>query len=166
MSVNLDKTLLIQAAKDALAGHAEADRVYQADVAAYRARIAAEADKTPKLRALRDELSAVLKARRQPTEADARRFKDAAGTDYLSNLVAKEPSDYDVRNNVSRPAGWLSGAKVASYQGLIKMLEAHTEPTITANQLKLFGYTDLETLFRMAAQAGAIKPDAPRSRKR
>jgi hypothetical protein len=167
MSVNLDKTKLIDATKQALAGHDEADKVYQARVAEYLADRAAKNDKLPVLRALRDEFSAIIKARRQPTPADAARFKTlGAGHDYLSGLHVSEVSEYDIRNNVKKPAGWLTEQRRASYQGLIKMLDAHTEPTITANQLKLFGYTDLEALFRVAAIAGAVTPDAPKSRKR
>ena len=167
MSVTLDKNLLIDAVKQALAGHDEADKVYQARVAEYLADRAAKNDKLPVLRALRDEFSAIIKARRQPTPADAARFKTIAnGHDYLSGLHVSEVTEYDIRNNVKKPPNWLHENRRASYQGLIKMLEAHVEDTITANQLKLFGYSDLEALFRVAATAGAVKPDATKSRKR
>ncbi|QFP94672.1 hypothetical protein I5G59_gp52 [Mycobacterium phage LilMcDreamy] len=157
MSVNLDKTLLIAAAQEALDGHDKADVIYQRDVAAYRAERAKKNDRLPGMRALRDELSALIKAKRQPTEEDAKRFKSLAGCDYLSNFHVTEVTDYDVRNNVKKPPNWLPEGRRASYQGLIKMLNAHVEPTITANQLKLFGYTDLEALFRAAAQSGALR---------
>jgi hypothetical protein len=151
MSITFQTSSLIAAAKEALEGHRKADALYQADAEAYRAEKLAEQDRLGQIKALRDELSALLKAKRQPTRADAQRFRKAAGEDYLSNLYSGGVSDRDIANNVQKPTGWLHPTKRASYEGLIKMLGAHTEPTITANQLKLFGYTDLELLFRLAA---------------
>jgi len=151
MPVTFKTSAIIAAAKEALAGHAKADKIYQADCDAYRRDKHQEQDRITNIRALRDELSAVLKAKRQPTRDDARRFARLAGVDYLSNLFTQGLSDIDVRNNVSKPAGWLNANTVASYQGLIKLLQAHTEDTITSNQLKLLGYDRLEPLFRLAA---------------
>jgi hypothetical protein len=159
MPVTFKTDALIAAAKEALSGHDKADKIYQAECDAYRADKIADQDKLPQLRELRDELSAFLKLKRQPTRDDARRFKAAAREDYLSHLFVQGLSDIDVRNNVSRPAGWLVSAKVASYQGLIKLLEAHTDDTITANQLKLLGYDNLEMLFRLAAMHSPITDD-------
>lgn len=151
MPVTFKTEALISAAKEALAGHDRADKLYQAECDAYRRDKISDQDKLPQLRALRDELSAFLKTKRQPTRGDAQRFRRAAGEDYLSSLYTQGLSDIDVRNNVSKPAGWLNANTVASYQGLIKLLEAHTEDTITSNQLKLLGYDRLESLFRLAA---------------
>ena len=64
--------------------------------------------------------------------------------------------DSDVRNNVPRPQGWMPSGTLDSWHGLVKMLEAHTEETITANQLKLFGYDKLEPLFRQAALSSPV----------
>lgn len=156
MSVTFQISALITATKDALSVHAKADAEYQAACAAYRAERESDQDKLAQIRELRDELSAFLKTRRQPERADAQRFKKAAREDYLSNLYVTGFSDSDVRNNVSRPAGWLNANTAASWAGLIRMLEAHTEDTITANQLKLFGYDKLEPLFRSAALASKV----------
>ncbi|AHJ88347.1 hypothetical protein CG91_gp047 [Mycobacterium phage 39HC] len=151
MPVTFKTSALITAATEALDGHRKADAQYQADCEAYRAEKLAEADMLPRLKALRDELSAFLKTKRQPTKADAARFKRAAGEDYIHSLYTGSVSDYDIRNNVPKPSGWLQPTTAASWEGLIKMLQAHTEDTITANQLKLFGYDRLEPLFRNAA---------------
>lgn len=156
MPVTFKTTALIQAAKDALAGHAKADVQYQKALADYKAQKLAESDTIPRLRALRDELSAVLKSKRQPTRADAVRFRRAAGENYLEYLYSGEVSDTDIRSNVPKPSGWLNATEVGRYSGLIKMLQAHTEDTITANQLKLFGYVNLEPLFRLAAMNSPV----------
>lgn len=151
MPVTFRTSALIEATKEALAGHATADAEYQKAIKQYRAEKLAEQDMIPRLRALRDELSAFLKTKRQPTSVDASRFKRAAGEDYLHNLYSGGISDHDIRSNVAKPIGWINQTTVASYQGLVKMLKAHTEDEITANQLKLFGYDRLEPLFRLAA---------------
>ena len=154
MPVTFSTKALITAATDAVKVDDAAEVQFQKAIVEYRKE--AESDRLNHVRALRDELSAFLKTKRQPTYADAQRFKKAAGTDYLSNLYTSGVSDSDVRNNVARPEGWLNANTLASYRGLIKMLEAHTEDTITANQLKLFGYNHLEPLFRQAALTSKV----------
>lgn len=156
MPVTFKTQGLIDAAQEALDGHVKADAVYQKLLDQYRADKAAERDMLPRMRALRDELSRLIKAGKQPTRADAQRFKRLAQEDYLSSFYVGELSDSTIRQNVNRPAGWLIEQQVASYQGLIKMLQAHTEETISANQLKLFGYTNLELLFRLAALSSPV----------
>ena len=158
MPVTFNRTALIKAATDAVKVGDAAEVQFQKAIVEYRKDKEAENDMLPRLKALRDELTAFLKTKRQPTYADdAQRFKKAAGTDYLSNLYTSGVSDSDVRNNVASPEGWLNAnTTLASYRGLIKMLEAHTEDTITANQLKLFGYNHLEPLFRQAALTSKV----------
>lgn len=156
MPVTFRTDALIAAAKETLEGHRKADLQYQADLASYKAQKLAENDMLPRLKALRDELTAFLKTRKQPERADALRFKRAAGGDYLGSLYSGGVSDHDIRNNVPKPMGWLNQDQVGRYSGLIKMLQAHTEETITANQLKLFGYDRLEPLFRLAALASPV----------
>lgn len=157
MSITFNKSALIDAARLALKAHDAADVKFQEDAAKYRNGIVADQDKLPMLRALRDELTKFLKTGKQPTADDARRFRAVTGDhDYLRNMYVNVPDDRDVRNNVARPEGWLNPTRVASYRGLIAMLEANTEDTITANQLKLFGYSDLEALFRAAASADGV----------
>lgn len=152
MPVTFTTKALIDAATEAVSGHLKADEQYQRDAAEYRRKYAEEHDMLPQLKALRDELTAFLKLKRQPTADDARRFRAAVkDNDYIRNMYVGGLSDRDVSNNVAKPSGWLAPSTVASYQGLIKMLQAHTEDTITANQLKLFGYDRLEPLFRAAA---------------
>lgn len=156
MPVTFDVNALISATESAVRAGDAAQRQYEKDAAEYRKRKAAENDVLPNIRALRDELSAFLKTRRVPLHADAQRFKKAARQDYLSSLYTSELSDHDVRNNVPKPKGWWPSSTLDSWRGLIMMLKAHTEPTITANQLKLFGYDKLEPLFRQAALDGKV----------
>lgn len=156
-SITFDKAVLIGTAESALATHAKADAAYQAAKQAYR-----DEHNPPSRReniiALRDALSAFIKTKRAPTSQDAKDWRRLAGEDYLSNLYDREVSDNEVRNNVDRPAGWMPADRAASYRGLIAMLKAHVGDTITANQLKLFGYTNLEALFRTAAtDPGGVK---------
>ncbi|ABD58168.1 hypothetical protein PBI_COOPER_51 [Mycobacterium phage Cooper] len=156
-SITFDKQALIKTAETALAVHGKADEVYQADLEKYKADHAPDS-KIPQLVALRDELSRFLRTKREPTAADARKFRNAVNSDdYLRNLYTTPVDDRDARNNVARPAGWLSPSQRDSYLGLVAMLKAHVGETITANQLKLFGYTNLEALFRAAATAGGAK---------
>jgi len=157
MSITFDKAKLITTVKAAVKAADTADEKYQAELATYRAeREALLPDYLTRLRALRDELSKVIKRGKQPTQTDARAFRAAAGEDYLSHLYLTPVSDREARNNVSTPRGWINANRRESYRGLVAMLEANTEDTITANQLKLFGYTDMEALFRLAAHNGAV----------
>lgn len=156
MSVTFKKTALIAATREALATADAAEREYQRRVESYRAEYASQRDVTAGIRALRDELSAFLKTRRQPTAEDAQRFHKAAGVDGLTALYTPEPNDYQIKQNVPAVAGRMAKDTQATYQGLIKMLQAHTEDTITANQLKLFGYDRLEPLFRLAAMHSPV----------
>lgn len=149
-SITFSKVALIDAAEAALKAHAKADTEYQAAVAKYR-RDNSPPSQLPKVVALRDALSKFIKSGRTPTAADVKVFREAAGTSDIGNLYDRQVDDYQVRNNVSKPAGWLSNKRRTSWAGLIKMLQAHTGDTVTANQLKLFGYTHLEPLFRAAA---------------
>ena len=151
MPVTFKVDALIDAADAAVKSGTAAEATYQKAIAEYRKQKIAESDVIPNIRALRDELSAFLKTKRAPVYADAQRFKKAARSDYISHLYTSDVSDSDVRNNVPRPQGWMPSGTLDSYRGLIQMLKANTEPTITANQLKLFGYDKLEPLFRQAA---------------
>lgn len=156
-SITFDKAALIKTTEAALAAHGKADAIYQADLEKYKTDHA-PASMIPKLVALRDELTRFLKTKREPTAADARKFRAATGSDdYLRNLYTTPVDDREARNNVPRPSGWLTGGQRDSYLGLVAMLKAHVGDTITANQLKLFGYTNLEALFRAAATAGGVK---------
>lgn len=150
-SITFDKVALIDAAEAALKVHAAADREYQKAVAKYR-RDTAPPSQRDNIVALRDALSAFIKTKRTPTAADVKEFRAAAHTSDIGNLYDREVDDYQVRNNVSKPAGWLSNERRTSWAGLVAMLQAHTGDSVTANQLKLFGYTSLEPLFRAAAQ--------------
>lgn len=154
MPITFKKDALIQAAQDAIATHDAAEAEWRASADKYRAEQIADKDLLPGIKALRNELSAFLRKGRQPTRDDARAFRAAAGHDYLHDLYVNNVSDSDVERNVPKPSGWLYRNKADSYRGLIRMLEANTEDTITAAQLKLFGYSDLEMLFRRAAQTG------------
>lgn len=156
MPVTFNVETLITAATDAVSVGAKAESNYQKAVAEYRKRKEAESDVTGNIRALRDGLSAFLKTSKAATYADAQRFKKAARSDYISHLYTSDVSDSDVRNNVPRPQGWMPSGTLDSYRGLIQMLKAHTEPTITANQLKLFGYGKLKPLFRQAALVSTV----------
>lgn len=152
MPITFKKDALITAAKEAIATHERAVAEWEAAKTKYRADNASEKDLLPNIRALRDELTAFLKTKRQPTRDDARAFRKVAGFDYLHELYVPEVQDRDVDSNVPKPKGWLYRDRADSYRGLVKMLEANLEDTITAAQLKLFGYSDLETLFRRAAE--------------
>ena len=156
MPVTFKVDALIQAAKDAVTVGAKAQSDWEKAADAYRKAKIAESDCRADIIALRDELSAFIKTRKAPTYADAQRFKKVARHDYLSNMYTSEISDHDIRNNVPRPAGWYPSSTLDSWRGLVKMLEAHTEETITANQLKLFGYDKLEPLFRQAALSSPV----------
>lgn len=149
-SITFDKAALINAAEAALKAHERADGEYQKAVAKYR-RDNSPASKHANIVALRDALSAFIKTKRAPTAADVKVFREAAGTSDIGNLYDKPVDDYQVRNNVSKPTGWLSNERRTSWAGLITMLKAHTGDSVTANQLKLFGYSNLEPLFRAAA---------------
>ncbi|AKU45253.1 hypothetical protein GODINES_54 [Mycobacterium phage Godines] len=157
-SITFDKKALIKAANAALDVHDKANVEYRRRCAAYIAENTAPS-KRDNIVALRDALSAFIKTKRTPTLEDTKRFRAAAGSDYLSELRDREVSENEVRNNVPRPEGWLNATTVGSYRGLVAMLNAHTGDTVTANQLKLFGYTNLEGLFRAAA---TIAPEAVR----
>lgn len=156
MPVTFKVDALITAAKDAVTVGTKAQADWEKAAGEYRKAKIAESDARSNIVALRDELSAFIETRKTPTYADAQRFKKAARSDYLSLLYATEVSDPDVRNNVPRPSGWYPVATLDSWRGLVRMLEAHTEDTITANQLKLFGYDKLEPLFRQAAMISSV----------
>lgn len=158
MSITFDKAALINAAETALKGHDVADAKWQEDVAKFHEKWTRQYDRLPRVRALRDALTAHLKTGNQPTPEDTAHWREVAGTDYLSNLAPSRPTRSDMP---SKPVGWLGPETQDRYRGLIALLKAHVEPTVTANQLKLVGFDRLESLFRMAAAA-----DAPKARKR
>ncbi|QWY84397.1 hypothetical protein SEA_KNOCKER_55 [Mycobacterium phage Knocker] len=151
MPITFDKSTLIDAAKDAIRTHDAAAAQWEADKAAYIADHASDMDRRAELRALRDAITAFLKTNRQPTRDDANALRRTVSDDYIRNLYVPHVSEREVEQNVPKPKGWLYRDKADSYRGLIKMLEANTDSTITAAQLKLFGYSDLEMLFRRAA---------------
>lgn len=154
MPITFKKDALITAAREAIAVHERAVTEWEAAKAQYREDNAPTDDVRERVVALRDELSRFLKTKRQPERADAVAFRKAAGADGLSGMYVTPVQERDVDNNVPKPSGFLYRNRADSYRGLIKMLEANLEDTITAAQLKLFGYNDLETLFRRAAESG------------
>lgn len=156
MPITFKKDALIAAAKEAIQTHERALDEWNAAKAKYREENAPTQDYIPQIKALRDELTKFLKQKRQPEREDALRFRKVIGNVGLSDLYVTPVQERDVNNNVPTPKGYLYRDKADSYRGLVKMLEANLEDTITAAQLKLFGYSDLETLFRRAAQLAPV----------
>ena len=158
MSVTFTTQSLITAAETAVKNHGIADRQYQADKAKFVKKYQAEHDVRPNLRRLRDELTAFLKTNKYPTKDDAARFRKAAGVNYIDHLYQRnQPSNSELRDNVSAPAGLLTDTRLANYRALIDLLKGHTGETITANQLKLVGFADIQGLFLAATAAGGSR---------
>lgn len=109
---------------------------------------------TPRVRALRDYLTKSLKSGVPPTTAEARRIMEQLHKGSGSNGVYlfAEGGEGDVvsaRNLFYR---------LDELEGMAELLRAHTEPTVTAHQLKELGthQRDLEKLFRAATVAKAV----------
>lgn len=156
MPITFQKSALIAAAKEAIATHERAEAEWEEAKAKYREENAPTQDLLPQIKELRDALTTFLKAKRQPERDDALGWRKIIGNIGLSELYIVPVQERDVNQNVSTPKGYLYRDRADSYRGLIKMLEANLEDTITAAQLKLFGYGDLETLFRRAALTAPV----------
>jgi len=77
--------------------------------------------------------------------------KDVPNVGYLSDLFYFGPGDYELNQKAGHKP---NESVIATYQGLIELMQAHTGDTISANQLKVLGYTNLTALFNDAVRAG------------
>lgn len=151
MSITFKTQSLITAAYQALKNYerdrAAWERKKTKFVADHRAAWVGE--KRPQVIALRDALTKALKAN-AVVEYDS--IADVASkirSHGLSYICYSPPSPYEIGQEIGSRPGIPTG-----FQGLIELLKAHTGDTITANQLKLLGYTNLTGLFNAAVKAG------------
>lgn len=148
MSVTFNRKALISTAEQAIREHNKARAEYAQAVEAFKAKHAAKNINSAAIRKFRDFLTAGLKTGKPITRAEAR---GVAGHSSIEYLFYSSPSDYDVKQQVSRPTGLLSPAQVTETQALIKVLQAATGDTVTANELKLLGLKNLGPVFAAAA---------------
>ncbi|WAB09224.1 hypothetical protein SEA_LITTLEMUNCHKIN_48 [Gordonia phage LittleMunchkin] len=146
---------LIAAAQTIIDNHDKRSREWDAD--AEKARKAAvnrwdDGGGFEDMRALRDILTAALKRHDPLTTQQARRALGKkigrSVSDIEVAVFAPTVGDYEMRKKLgNRP----DPIVVTNYQALVGILQAHTEPTITAAQLKAVGFGDLAALYRTVA---------------
>lgn len=151
MSLVFTKKSLITAAEKAIKNRQHEILAWQKrvnDVQAEHARAWNESNRD-RLVALRNTITRELKTS-GPITIDAVR-KDFPKVHYLSELFYCGPSDYELKDKVGRRP---DESDIEKYRGLIDLMKAHTGETISANQLKVLGYTKLTELFNDAVREG------------
>lgn len=151
MSVTFNRNHLLATANRALANHEKAGKDRQKAIEEYKLqhRLRHIRTYTNSQRELRDLLTKGLKSSGPISLADVRR---AIGGIELSKLFYTPPRDYDIKNDVKDPEGYLNPAEYTETRALVKVLTAATGDTISANELKLLGLKNLVPIFTAAAQ--------------
>lgn len=151
MSLVFTKKSLVDAADKAIKKRQHEVAEWQKKIDAVRSERAREWNDTRRDRivALRNTLTRELKSS-GPIMIGAIR-KDFPNVHYLSDLFYCGPSDHELKEKVGRRP---DESEVEKYLGLIDLMKAHTGDTISANQLKVLGYTNLTALFNAAVRAG------------
>ncbi|UXE04427.1 hypothetical protein SEA_FUNSIZED_56 [Mycobacterium phage Funsized] len=108
--------------------------------------------RTPQIKALRDELTKALKRGGLITRVDLRK---AVGESDIENMFYAPPARYEIDASVPEPPlgkpEHLRGA-IAEYRGLLKLLNAITDETVSTSGLKAMGFRDLQQTFMAAGQ--------------
>lgn len=151
MTITFRTDALITAAQSAIDAYDADKATYDAEVDTYLAahRYHWVANNRGDVRRLRDALTKALKSGGVIDLQGTR--KAVNGGSDLENLFYQPPTDYQIGNAVGRNP---SEHGLRGYRGLIELLKAHTEDTITASQLKVIGYSDLTALFTAAVRNG------------
>lgn len=151
MSVTFHRAQLIKVAGEAIAAHEKAKAEYAKAVEQFKAEHAARFhdDHREGIKKLRDYLTASIK-RGGPVLRREARAVATAGYD-LENLFYSGVDDYIVREKVQRPKGLLTPAELIETGALLKVLEAASGDTVSANELKLLGLKNLGPVFVAAA---------------
>ncbi|UYL88157.1 hypothetical protein SEA_EVAA_46 [Gordonia phage Evaa] len=149
---------LVTAAQSLIDNHDKLCREWDAKAETYLAQVTkAWTDKGgfEDIRDLRDVLTAALKRRSPVTATEVRallvkkRGRSIGNT--LENVFCTEISDFQMNRDLGHRPDPL---KVTEYRALIGVLSAHTEPTITAAQLKAAGFDKIADLYRTVARLG------------
>ncbi|SKT21324.1 hypothetical protein [Mycobacteroides abscessus] len=151
MSLVFTKKSLITAAEKAIKNRQHEILAWQKRVDNVRAEHARTWNEKGRDRivALRNAITRELKSSGPVTIGAIR--KDLPNIHSLSDLFYCGPSDYELKEKVGRRP---DESDVEKYRGLIDLMKAHTGDTISANQLKLLGYTKLTELFNAAVREG------------
>lgn len=105
-----------------------------------------------RLKMARNALTTLLRSE-APITRESYTAAAANGHSGVSDLFYREPDKYVLEREAGKP-GYGYHLNVEHYRGLIAMLSAYVEPTITAAQLQRLGYSKLTTLFEAAARNG------------
>lgn len=151
MSLVFTTKSLIAAAENAIKNHnadlAEWERKRESFLAEHRAEWTAT--KRDRLIDFRNNLSGAIKSGKVVDRQSLRRLSRVSD---IEDLFYVEPDSYRITKHEigDKP----NGGDLASHRGLIALLKAHTGDTISANQLKVLGYTNLTALFNAAVRTG------------
>lgn len=152
MTITFNRAQLITVAEAALAAHAKAQVDHTAKVAAWKEE---QADThrikhRAQLVGLRDRLSLALRRNEVLTRAQARTA--AGGINDIEHLFYTPPVIYDVERGVGSTPNYLSPAELIETRSLLSVLVAAEGDTITANDLKLLGFKNLQAVFTAASR--------------
>lgn len=150
MSVTFNRQQLIKTAKQALAEHEKVQVRHHADRQKWLRDHADKATESTRnnARALRDALTKLLKSSGPIKAKDVYRLTDNSN---IADRLYKTPESWFVDRNVEKPDALLTPAQVVETNSLLKVLEAATGDTVTANELKLLGLKNLGPVFAAAA---------------
>ncbi|SKX79839.1 Uncharacterised protein [Mycobacteroides abscessus subsp. bolletii] len=151
MSLVFSKKSLIDAAGRAIKNREQAIAAWQKQVDDVKAEHARKWNEQGRERTviLRNILTRELKtAGPVPLSAIRKELPDAQ---YLSDLFYSGMAEYELNKKVGRKP---DASVIEKYRGLIELMKAHTGETISANQLRLLGYTKLAEIFNAAVRVG------------
>ena len=155
MAVTFNRAQLMRVAKSALAEDIKAQKVYREEVDKFLAQHARNNHRPDQLRKLRDYITAALKRGNPIIVRDIRK---ALGVSDVENLFYAGPpsiTGWEVTSAVVKPAALLGPNQRTEINAMLKVLEAATGETITANEMKLLGFKNLYPVFAAASGEAA-----------